>query len=133
VLARYPAPPGRVTLVSEVEPGLPAVDADRDQLLQVLLNLVANALDAAPAGGRVTVAARRDGDGIALCVTDDGPGIAAADLPRVFEPYFTTKAGGTGLGLAIAQRIAEEHAGQLEVASAPGAGATFTLRLPLAS
>jgi len=68
--------------------------------------------------------------GATFTVSDTGPGIPEADLPRVFEPYFTTKEGGTGLGLAIAQRIAEEHGGRLEVASAPGAGAAFTLTLP---
>jgi signal transduction histidine kinase len=65
--------------------------------------------------------------------SQSGPGLAAEDVERVFEPYFTTKEGGTGLGLAIAQRIAEEHGGRLDVASAPGAGATFTLVLPAAT
>jgi signal transduction histidine kinase len=66
-------------------------------------------------------------------VSDTGPGIPPAEVGRVFEPYFTTKEGGTGLGLAIAQRIAEEHGGRLEVASSPGAGAAFTLTLPVTS
>ncbi len=70
--------------------------------------------------------------GVAFAVADTGPGIPQADVPRVFEPYFTTKEGGTGLGLAIAQRIADEHGGRLDVASAPGKGATFTLTLPAA-
>jgi nitrogen fixation/metabolism regulation signal transduction histidine kinase len=132
VLALYPEPPAGVTVVREVERALPPVLADRDQVAQVLLNLVANALDAMPSGGRLTVGARRAGGGVAFTVADTGPGIAAEDLARVFEPYFTTKEGGTGLGLAIAHRIAEEHGGRLEVASAAGAGAVFTLTLPCA-
>jgi two-component system, NtrC family, nitrogen regulation sensor histidine kinase NtrY len=133
VLALFPEPPPGVSIRREVEPGLPAVMADRDQILQVLLNLVRNALDAMPAGGMLSLAARRSGDAVAFTVTDSGQGIAAEDLARVFEPYFTTKEGGTGLGLAIAHRIAEEHGGQLEAASSPGRGATFTLTLAAAA
>ena len=113
-----------------VEEPLPAVWADRDQAVQVLLNLVRNALEAMPQGGTLRVSARAERGGVSLSVADTGPGIAPEDLPRLFEPYFTRKEGGTGLGLAIAQRIAEEHGGRLEVASAPGQGATFTLWLP---
>jgi signal transduction histidine kinase len=121
-----------VVVAREVEAGLPAVLADRDQVLQVLLNLVRNALDAMPAGGTLRVAARGEGGAVAFSVSDTGPGVRPEDQPRVFEPYFTTKEGGTGLGLAIAQRIAEEHGGTLELRSAPGEGATFTLTLPAA-
>ena len=131
-LALFPEPPPGVTLVREVAPGLPAVHADRDQVLQVLLNLVRNALDAlGPRGGRLAVTASRTPGGVAFTVRDDGPGIAPDDLARVFEPYFTTKEGGTGLGLAISRRIAEEHGGTLEAESTPGAGAAFTIVLPI--
>uniref|UniRef100_UPI001F5881E6 HAMP domain-containing sensor histidine kinase n=1 Tax=Anaeromyxobacter oryzisoli TaxID=2925408 RepID=UPI001F5881E6 len=133
VLALFPAPPPGVELRREVAGGLPPVLADRDQVLQVLLNLVRNALDAMRAGGTLRLAARRAGNVVAFEVTDTGAGIAAEDLPRVFEPYFTTKEGGTGLGLAIARRIAEEHGGTLEVTSRLGEGATFTLGLPIAA
>jgi signal transduction histidine kinase len=134
VLALFAEPPAGVTVAREVEAGLPPVLADRDQVLQVLLNLVQNALDAmAAAGGRLTVGAARAGGGaVAFTVRDTGPGIAAEDLARVFEPYFTKKEGGTGLGLAIAHRIAEEHGGRLEVESEPGKGAAFTLTVPVA-
>jgi signal transduction histidine kinase len=132
-LALFPAAPPGVTLAREVAPELPAVLADRDQILQVLLNLVRNALDAlGEKGGALAVAAARAPGGVAFTVRDDGPGIAPDDLERVFEPYFTTKEGGTGLGLAIARRIAEEHGGTLEASSRPGAGAAFTLVLPVA-
>jgi len=133
VLALYPAPPPGVRLERDVAAGLPAVRVDADQLLQVLLNLVRNAEEAmAAAGGTLRVAARPDGADVLLEVSDTGPGIAAEDLPRVLEPYFTTKEGGTGLGLAIAERIVRENGGRLEVRSAPGAGATFSVRLPAA-
>jgi len=132
VLSLFPEPPRGITVVREVEPGLPPVLADRDQVLQVLLNLVQNALDAMPDGGALRIRAARAGGDVALTVSDTGAGIAPDDLGRVFEPYFTTKAGGTGLGLAIAQRIAEEHGARLAVSSAPAAGAAFTLTLPAA-
>jgi signal transduction histidine kinase len=118
--------------VRNLELALPMVSVDRDQLLQVLHNLVRNGLEAVGGNGTVRVSARREGDGLAIAVSDDGPGIREEDLPRVFEPYFTTKEGGTGLGLAVAQRIVEEHGGRLEVSSSPGRGATFTVRLPRA-
>ena len=132
LFALFPAPPPGVALEREVAPALPEVFADRDQILQVLLNLARNGLDAMPAGGRLAVRAFAEDGAVAFCVSDEGPGIARADLERVFEPYFTTKAGGTGLGLAIARRIAEEHGGSLTASSTSGAGATFTLRLPAA-
>jgi signal transduction histidine kinase len=132
VLALFPEPPAGVALSRDVQPGLPPVLADRDQVLQVLLNLVQNALEVMPGGGTLAVSARRAGGSVAFTVSDSGPGIAPGDLTRVFEPYFTTKEGGTGLGLAIAHRIAEEHGGTLEAASTPGSGAAFTLTLPVA-
>ncbi|MGC3998134.1 MAG: ATP-binding protein [Anaeromyxobacter sp.] len=133
VRALFPAAPEGVALTADVAPELPPVLADRDQVLQVLLNLVRNALDAmAGAGGRLTLGARRAGGEVIFSVADTGPGIPPEDLARVFEPYFTTKEGGTGLGLAIAQRIAEEHGGRLEARSEPGRGATFELALPVA-
>jgi signal transduction histidine kinase len=131
VLALFAAPSG-VAVERDLAPGLPPVWADRDQAVQVLLNLVRNAIEAMPRGGALRVTARAQGAGVALVVKDTGAGIAPEDLPHLFEPYFTRKEGGTGLGLAIAQRIAEEHGGRLEVSSAPGEGATFTFWLPVA-
>jgi signal transduction histidine kinase len=130
VLALYPEAQGGVRLEREIEPGLPMLSVDRDQILQVLHNLVRNGLEAVGARGTVRVSARRDGSELAISVSDDGPGIPPGDLPRLFEPYFTTKEAGTGLGLAIAERIVEEHGGRIDVASRPGRGATFTLWLP---
>ncbi len=133
LLGLYPAPPPGVRFEPAVDEGLPAVEVDRDQMLQVLLNLVSNATEAMPRGGTLRLSARRQGAEVALSVSDTGPGISPHDLPRVFEPYFTTKAGGTGLGLAIAERIVSEHGGRLEATSRPGQGATFTVRLPVAT
>ena len=133
-LALYPEAEGEPRVVRALAPDLPVVEVDRDQLQQVLQNLLVNALEAlAPRGrGTVKVAARRHEGGLLVSVEDDGPGLSPADLARVFEPYFTTKEGGTGLGLAIADRIAREHGGRLEASSAEGRGATFTLWLPAA-
>jgi signal transduction histidine kinase len=122
---------GDGTLRRELDPATPTVRADRDQVVQVLVNLLDNARAAAGAAGTVVVRVGPTPEsGAFLEVEDDGPGIAAADRERIFEPYFTTKGAGTGLGLPIARRIAEEHGGRLEVESAPGRGARFRLTLP---
>ena len=108
------------------------VDAIRHQLEQLLVNLLVNARDAMPNGGAITVTATDQGERLQLQVQDTGEGIAPAALPRIFRPLYTTKpkGEGTGLGLAVAKDIAARHNGALEVASAPGKGATFTLTLP---
>lgn len=134
-LALFPEPPDGIALLREVPDGLPDLLVDREQLQQVLLNLVTNAVQAIQgAGGRGTVrvrAGRRDDEGW-IEVEDDGPGIPAASRGELFTPYFTTKESGTGLGLAICHRIVAEHGGRIEVRSEEGAGATFRLLLPLA-
>lgn len=131
VLGLYLAPPEGITLALSLQPSLHVL-ADRDQLTQVLVNLVKNAQEAMPEGGRIDVRARAEGERAVLEVEDQGPGIPAEKRARIFEPYFTTKAAGTGLGLAICARIAQEHGGALGVESEPGRGARFTLTLPLA-
>jgi signal transduction histidine kinase len=124
-----------VELVLSIPPGLPALAADADGLVQVLLNLLTNALAATPPGGRVEVtgmAASRDGrPGIALAITDTGAGIAPEHLERIFEPFFSTKhSGGTGLGLSICRDIVRAHEGAITVQSTPGAGACLSVWLP---
>ncbi|MDF2697061.1 MAG: Nitrogen regulation protein NtrY [Labilithrix sp.] len=113
----------------------PAIRADRDQVIQVLTNLVQNALDAVKdvPGGAVTLTTDTDGHYVSFIVTDNGSGISPEFAGRLFEPYATTKSSGTGLGLAIAQRIAYEHNGELSYAgtSANGRGAVFRLVLPV--
>ncbi len=131
VLSLYGATRTNVELASALEPGV-VVEADRDQLTQVLVNLVKNAEEAMPGGGRIGVRVRKDGANAYLEVEDTGPGIRPEDRSRIFEPYFTTKQGGTGLGLAIASRICQEHSGRLEVGGEPGRGAIFSVVLPLA-
>ncbi len=103
------------------------------KLRQVLMNLVRNAAEAAGPGGRVRVDVDVDGGperGVAVSITDTGPGIGAGDRPHLFEPFFTTKPHGTGLGLAVSQAIALAHGGRIEVSEAAGGGAVFMLRLP---
>jgi nitrogen fixation/metabolism regulation signal transduction histidine kinase len=114
----------------------PTMRADRDQVIQVLTNLVQNALDAVSGApdGAVTLTTDADGHHVSFTVADAGPGIAPEIAARLFEPYATTKASGTGLGLAIAQRIALEHDGELSYVGrgANGRGAVFRLLLPIA-
>jgi signal transduction histidine kinase len=129
VLALYAAPPPGITLEPALEPGLKA-QGDRDQLTQVLVNLVKNAQEAMPGGGKIFVRARaRDGQAV-IEVEDTGPGVKPEDRTRIFEPYFTTKGNGTGLGLAIAARVCQEHGGALEVDGEPGKGAIFRVSIP---
>jgi PAS domain S-box-containing protein len=107
------------------------VPLDREQMRQVWLNLAANALEALGDRGVLTVRWKAtEGGGVAVEFIDNGPGIAAEDLPRVGEPFFTTKRGGTGLGLAIAQRIVERHGGVLTLESEAGHGAVARVNLP---
>jgi len=127
-----------VALTVDAASPLPAI-VDEGELHQVLVNLVTNALQATPSGGRVTVHGEVDGGFLCVRVADTGSGIAAADLPRVFEPFFTTKADeqdpsqrGTGLGLSVSFGIAEAHGGSLSAESELGRGSTFSLRIPLA-
>jgi signal transduction histidine kinase len=125
-----------VDLTTRAPADLPAVPADPGQLQQVLINLVMNALEATPTGGRIGVEAWACADegrpGVAIAVRDTGSGIPADTLDKVFDPFFTTKPAGqgTGLGLSICRDIAREHGGTLAVDSHEGKGATFTLWLP---
>ncbi|MDB4937716.1 MAG: Nitrogen regulation protein NtrY [Labilithrix sp.] len=126
---------GEITLTHIAQRRAPVLRADRDQVIQILTNLVQNALDAVKEvpGGAVTVSTDTDGHYVTFSVADNGPGIAPEIAARLFEPYATTKASGTGLGLAIAQRIALEHNGELSYVgrSANGTGAVFRLLLPI--
>ena len=124
----------RVDLEMAVPAGLPPVRVDPMQLEQAILEIVSNALDAMPSGGRLRIGAFvANGDGasaVVLEVSDTGGGIPAQVLPSVCEPFFTTRQEGTGLGLAIAKRYIEQNGGRLEIASRPGEGTTVRLRLP---
>ena len=122
-----------VELRRDFEPSLPLVDVDAVRVGEVLSNLLTNALRHTPPGGSVTVAAARDGGGVAFSVTDTGTGIAPEELDRVFE-RFARSAGsaGSGLGLAIARSLVRAHGGEISVSSEPGRGATFRFTLPAA-
>jgi two-component system, NtrC family, sensor histidine kinase HydH len=115
-----------------LQPDIPVdVEADHDQLQQLLLNLVLNALDAMPGGGTVEIELRHHRDGnVEIHIRDTGPGIAPHILPKVFETFVSSKETGMGLGLPVSRRIAEEHGGGLSAYNLPGSGACFVLRLP---
>ncbi len=120
-----------VSLASDVSRAGTAV-FDPGQLRQAVDNLLRNAIEATPAGGQVSITAASAGSGHSIEVRDNGSGIAADDLPRVFDLYFTTKPDGTGIGLAVAQQIVSAHGGTIEVDSAPGRGTRMTVQLPQA-
>jgi two-component system, NtrC family, sensor kinase len=122
-----------IGITVDVAPGLPDVAADEAQLRQALINLIRNAREAMSDGGarRIEVSVRAHAGRIAIVIHDSGPGIGAADIGKVFDPFFSTKERGTGLGLALVQQVVVDHGGQIEVASPPGAGTTFTLTLPV--
>lgn len=122
----------RVVVRRDLGAGLPPVRGDEGPLRAVLLNLVRNAREAMPGGGTLAVTARRAGDAVEVEVRDTGGGIAPEDLPRIFDPFYSTKERGTGLGLAFVQQVVQEHGGAVRCESAPGRGTTFTLRLPAA-
>ena len=127
------APPPTGISVDQRRPvDLPAVTADRDQLRQVLLNLLTNAYEAMPEGGVITIAGEVVAGAVRVSVVDTGLGMDADTRTHVFEPFFTTKARGVGLGLAVAKRIVEDHSGTMEVESTPGHGTTFAITLPAA-
>jgi len=127
----------------DFSPSLPAADVDPGQISRVVHNLVINAVQAMPQGGKVALAlaavevapgavgSLAGGTYIRLKVGDNGPGIPPENLARIFEPYVTTKARGTGLGLPIVKKIVEEHLGTIEISNAPEGGARIDIRLPL--
>ncbi len=126
-----PTLPPTVTLRMELDESIPPVRADSARLRQALLNLLRNAVSAMPEGGTLTVRTAVDGRAKVLVeVEDTGVGISASDLPKIFQPLYTRRAGGSGLGLAVTQRIVEEHGGSVGVRSQPGRGSTFTITLP---
>ena len=128
-----------VALSTRIASGLPELSADRRAFSQILINLVSNAIKFTPRGGRVTVAARRDGGHLAVTVEDTGVGIGAEALPRLGEAFFQTRASydrkhdGTGLGLSIVKGLVRLHGGDMDIASRLGEGTRVTVRLPLAN
>ena len=124
-----------MTLLADVQDGLPPVRADADRLAQVLRNLLVNALRHTPEGGRIILSAEQRDDNILLKVMDTGSGIPAEDLPYIFNRFYRgdqarRQTGESGLGLAIARSIIEAHGGTITVDSTAGVGSTFTIMLP---
>jgi signal transduction histidine kinase len=134
LLVGKPMSTDNIRIATALDPGLPRLLGDANVLQQVLLNLLTNAREAMTAGGEIRIETGLDPEGpgrLRLVVADTGPGIPAADLPHLFEPFYTTKASGTGLGLAVSYGIVQDHQGTIDVRSAPGQGATFTLTFPI--
>jgi two-component system nitrogen regulation sensor histidine kinase NtrY len=127
------APVGRPPITPELylDEKLPKPQADPVLLRRALENLILNSLDAMPAGGTLTVRTAHRPGAVRLEVTDTGEGLSPEECSRLFTPYYTTKRHGTGLGLAIVQSVVSDHSGRIEVESAPGAGATFRIELPM--
>lgn len=135
-LMTHAAEAHQITLTCEFEQGLPDVQADRDRILQVLGNLVANGIKFTPEGGRVTIGARRGASTVVFFVQDSGSGISESDLPHIFDRFWQSRRareGGAGLGLAIARGIISAHGGEIRVESREGKGSTFLFALPAAT
>lgn len=117
----------------ELEPGLSCVEGDPDQLKELFVNLVQNAIQAMPKGGELTIriASQMDEKALRISVIDNGCGIRNEDLGKIFKPFFTTKHGGMGLGLSISMKILEGHGGELSVTSIEGKGSLFVVTLPI--
>ena len=110
---------------------LPMVRADRQQLRQVLLNLLSNGYEAMDGTGTLTVEASKENGQVVLRVADTGTGMDDETAARVFEPFFTTKAKGIGLGLPVTKRIVEMHGGTITAESTPGSGTAFVITVPV--
>jgi signal transduction histidine kinase len=123
---------GKITVKKEFE-SLPLITVDKEQIKQVILNLLMNAIQAMPEGGELIITGRfsKDGYWVELAIQDSGLGIPPEDMDKLFDPFFSTKEGGMGLGLSIAHRIIDQHHGKIEVESHPGNGTLFTISLPV--
>lgn len=122
-----------VRLVTRLDERLRAVPLDREQIRQVLLNLIINAIHAMPEGGTVEVGTSPGSESVELWVRDYGVGIEPGTRDKIFDPFFTTKQQGSGLGLSIAYQIVKQHDGEIELRDVDGPGALFVVRLPVAT
>lgn len=120
----------KVTVVLDKQGADAELEADRQGLQGALINLLENAVQASPEGGRVLFGIKTGGAFVSFKVSDEGRGIGETDRERLFEPFFTTRNEGSGLGLAIVKQTADAHQGWVEVESVPGEGSTFTLFMP---
>jgi len=131
VLAHFP-PPENVTIETRTSQGLPEIYVDQQQIEQVIINILNNACQAMPQGGKISISSVEKKQDILISITDNGPGIDAKDKRKLFTPLFTTKARGIGLGLAVSKKFIEANGGRIDVQSKPGQGSTFTIVLPTA-
>ena len=131
MLGRQQAVAKSVEISLHKDPTLAEVEHDSDQIHQVLLNLLLNAVQAIDTNGKVIVTLRSEGNAAIVEVADNGRGISPDQLPNIFRPFYTTKGDGTGLGLSLARRIVEDHQGRIDVSSTVGKGTTFSVVLPL--
>jgi two-component system NtrC family sensor kinase len=132
LFARQQAVTKRISIELEVREALPPVEHDPNQINQVLLNLLLNAVQSMDKPGTIRVTLGRDEDEAILSVSDEGKGISPENLSHIFRPFFTTKGHGTGLGLSLARRMVESHGGSITVSSEVGSGTLFAVRLPIA-
>ena len=128
--ASYPLPPN-IVLKAVTDPADPCVNADMEAVCYVMRCVLANAAQAMPEGGTLTLEASHDDKLAHITVTDSGPGLPGGDGEKVFEPFFTTKPRGIGLGLTIARKFLEQQGGAARAENVPGGGARVTLSLPL--
>jgi signal transduction histidine kinase len=131
MLARQQALSKPITIELRKSPSLPEVDHDGDQIHQVMLNLLLNAIQAIDGKGVIAVDLEQEGNNVAITVRDNGRGIAREHLPNIFRPFYTTKGSGTGLGLSLARRIVEQHQGRIEVTSSLANGTKFVVVFPI--
>ena len=129
-LVRREMEKNRIVVDSQIAPDLPTVCGSAGRLKQALLNLLVNARQAMPDGGRIILTAGPEDGGVAVSVQDSGCGIPLELHSHIFRTFFTTKSDGTGLGLPITKKIIEDHGGVIQMESEPGCGARFTIRLP---
>lgn len=131
-LLRQKAEAANAEIQTRLDPSLPDIRADSDQLRHVLINLVINGVEAMPEGGTLTVRTRsRDGRGVLLQVRDEGQGMSGGTLETAFDPFFTTKTSGMGLGLSISHQLVQNHAGSISLQPNPEKGLTVTVELPV--
>jgi len=131
MFARQQAVTKRVMIELEIGDAIPPVEHDPNQINQVLLNLLLNAIQSMDKPGTIRVVLQMDDDTLLITVSDEGKGIPAENLRNIFRPFFTTKGHGTGLGLSLARRIVEAHGGSIDATSVVGQGSEFLIRLPV--
>lgn len=131
-LVKINAGPREISIKTEYSDNLPAITGDPEQLKQVFLNLLMNAVQALEGKGQITVSSQATDDGIRVTVEDDGKGIEPEHLDRIFSPFFTSRSDGTGLGLAVVQKIISLHHGEIRAENIASGGARFIISLPLA-